>query len=102
MGFFKKISKIFSPSGPQKVTDYATYITVKCNRCGELIQVRINLRNDLSLEDGSSSSNPSYFCRKVIIGEQRCFQTIEVELSFDSKRNIINRQISGGTFIDEN
>jgi hypothetical protein len=100
MGFFKKISEMFSPSGPQKPADFATYITVKCDRCGELIQGRINLRNDLSLEDGSSPSNPTFFCRKVLIGEKRCFQTIEIELSFDNKRNIIQRQISGGTFVD--
>jgi hypothetical protein len=100
MGLFKKISNFFSPSTPQKAADFATYISVKCNRCGEVIQARINLRNDLSLEDGSSPSNPTYFCRKVLIGENRCFQTIEVELSFDSKRNIIKRQISGGTFVD--
>jgi hypothetical protein len=102
MGFFKKLSDIFSPSSPQKTSDFAAYFTVKCNRCGELIKARINLRNDLSLMDNSNPSHPTYFCRKVLIGEKRCFQTIEVELTFDSKRNIINRQISGGTFIDEN
>jgi hypothetical protein len=101
MRFFKKLSDIFNPSSPQKAADFTTYLSVKCNRCGEIIQARVNLRNDLSLEDGSNPSNPTYFCRKIIIGEKRCFQAIEVELSFDGKRNIIRRQISGGTFTDD-
>jgi hypothetical protein len=33
------------------------------------------------------------------MGEQRCFQQIEVNLKFDNKYRIVDKQISGGQFI---
>jgi hypothetical protein len=39
--------------------------------------------------------------RKVLIGSGRCFQPIEVKLTFDANRNIISREITGGDFIAE-
>jgi hypothetical protein len=35
------------------------------------------------------------------MGEGRCFQRVEVQLTFDQNRNLIDRQISGGDFITE-
>jgi hypothetical protein len=43
----------------------------------------------------------TYFCRKTLIGSERCFQPIEVELTFDAQRNLIDKQIQGGQFISE-
>jgi hypothetical protein len=100
MGFFKKLSEFFSSSGTQKAPDYAMYITVKCKRCGETIRARIDLRNDLTINYDSEGPVLTYFCRKVLIGEQRCYQPVEIELTFDGKKKIIQRQISGGEFID--
>ncbi|MBP1692353.1 MAG: hypothetical protein H6Q37_236 [Chloroflexi bacterium] len=98
MGIFKKLSGFFSTSGPQKAPDYSTNISVKCNRCGEIIRARIDLRNDLTI---NYDNNTTYYCRKVIIGEQRCYQKIEVELTFDARKKLISRLISGGEFVDE-
>jgi len=98
MGIFKKLSSLFSTSGSQKTPDYSTFITVRCNRCGEVIRARIDLRNDLTI---NYDDNTTYYCRKVIIGEQRCYKQIEVELTFDNRKKLINRQISGGAFVDE-
>lgn len=96
MGFFKNLSKLFNPgSQPESFT---LWVPVKCNRCGEIIRTRINLRNDLSVNyDGDTT----YFCRKVVIGEQNCFQQIEVELTFDADRKVIERKIKGGVFVEE-
>jgi hypothetical protein len=30
-----------------------------------------------------------------------CFQRIEVELTFDENRKLVDRQIQGGVFVDE-
>jgi hypothetical protein len=35
------------------------------------------------------------------MGKGHCFQRIEVKLTFDSNKKVINREISGGKFIDE-
>ncbi len=108
MGFFKKLASMFSPTSQPNSWEY--WINVKCNRCGEVIRARVDLRNDLSIDygvsddDGDATSGGTgavtYFCRKVLIGEQRCYQPIEVTLTFDKNHHLINRKVSGGQFTD--
>ena len=97
MGFFKGLAKLFSTSG--KIEEMAYWVTVKCNRCGEVIRARVDLRNEVSLEY-QEGGGASFFCRKVLMGEGRCFQRIEVELTFDANRNLASREISGGEFVE--
>ena len=97
MSVFKKIGSLFSSSSPRDRSGY--WITVKCNRCGEVIRARIDLYNEPSLE--YRDHQQVYFCRKVLIGEQRCFQPVEITLTFDERHNLIDRQITGGTFVEQ-
>ena len=96
MSFFKSLAKLFGIG--TRTTDNAYTISVRCDRCGEVIQGRINPYNDLSLV--YEGNKTSFYCRKVIMGQGHCFQQIEVQLTFDAKRNLVERQISGGKFID--
>jgi hypothetical protein len=80
-----------SPSG-----DVGLYYYVRCNRCGEVIRARINPMNDLSAPDDGEG----LFTRKVIVG-QRCYNRIEAEFHYDSKRKLINSDITGGTLTDK-
>jgi hypothetical protein len=94
---FKKLSNLFSSS---KAHDpYGYWIFVRCNRCGELINTRLDLRNDLSLDYGEEEKNTIYFCRKVLMGQKLCFQKIEVKLKFNEKRQLLDREVSGGKFV---
>jgi len=97
MGFFKKLANIFVPP---RVTSIHYPIEVICSRCGETISGSVNLNNDLSIVYGNSESDYSYFCRKVLMGEQHCFQQVEVELTFDRNRQLKERKIKGGKFAD--
>ena len=73
---------------------------VKCNRCGEIIEGRFDLDNDLSAEF-ESDTRTVYFGRKVLMGDGgRCFQRIEVETQFTSTRTLIEQKIQGGTFVE--
>jgi hypothetical protein len=93
MNFLKKL---FSGSSQSTSSQY-TYF-VKCNRCGETIGGHVNLSNDLSVDyDGDREV---YFVRKGLMGSGRCFQQIEVELKFDTNKNLIEKQISGGQFVE--
>jgi lysyl-tRNA synthetase class I len=76
-------------------------IQVKCKRCGEILTATVNLANDLSVEYDSSGSPESYTCRKIVQGSGRCFQTIEIVLEFDSHRTLKEKEITGGTFVEE-
>lgn len=96
MSIFEKISAIFKAP----IQDYSYWITVKCKKCGEIIRTRVDLRNDPSI-NYDDKNGTTYFCRKVLIGEKYCFEKIEVELTFDANRKLIERHIIGGVFMDE-
>jgi hypothetical protein len=102
MGLLKKLSSLFSaPEGrPEKRDEAGYWVFARCNRCGETLRTRVNLHNDLSIEYGEGEGETTYFCRKTLIGDKLCFQRVEVELTFDAQRRLIDRQISGGEFVD--
>lgn len=92
------LQKLFggSSSSPKPEKRYYTF-AVKCKRCGETIEGRVDLDNDPSVEyeDGGEV----YYARKVLIGESRCFQRMEATFKFTQARTLIERQITGGEFI---
>ncbi len=92
MGFLGKLHG--SSSSASRANFYAVH--VKCDRCGEIIAARINLANDLSLNDDGNS----YFVRKLVMGSGRCFQQIEIELSFNASKQMIDKQAHGGVFVE--
>lgn len=96
MGFIKRLGDLLSPSG--RKDDRAYWIYVRCNRCGENIRGRVDLHNELSV---NYDEGGTFYCRKVLMGEERCFQKVDVHLTFDKDRKLIDRQITGGKFIDE-
>lgn len=92
MGFLKKLF-----GGPSAQPQKRYYIfQVKCRRCGEIIEGRIDLDNDLSLGD----EGDNYIVRKGLIGANRCFQQIEVEMTFTQARTLIDKSVAGGTFVE--
>ncbi len=94
MGFLKNLFTN-TPSKPEKRYHV---VQVKCNRCGEIIEGRIDLDNELSLEfEGNSNV---YFGRKVLMGSGRCFQQIEVEMKFTPARTLIEQEAKGGTLVE--
>jgi hypothetical protein len=72
---------------------------------------RVDLQNELSIDygvqegvDGETtppSNEAIYFCRKGLIGEGRCYQTVEIELTFDKDHRLIDQKVKGGKFIQE-
>jgi hypothetical protein len=95
MNFFKNL--FGQKSGPAQT---GLSLKVRCRRCGEIIETRVDLANELSV-DYDEAGRATYHCRKGLIGRQQCYQTIEVELQFDANRRAIDRQISGGEFVEE-
>ena len=91
MGFLKNLFG----GGTSAKPDKRYYVFhVKCKRCGEIIEGRVDLDNDLSMMD----EGEGFIARKGLIGANRCFQQIEVELNFDSGRQVLEKTITGGEF----
>jgi hypothetical protein len=92
MGFLDSFKSLFNGGEGQDKTGY--YVYVRCDRCGEAIRTRIDTRNDLShLEEGA------FVVNKTLVGSQRCFERIEVILTFDENRKLVEREIKRGEFI---
>lgn len=92
MNFLKKLF-----GGQAKPAKRYYTFTVKCRRCGETIEGRIDLDNDLSVE--YEEGGDVYYARKVLMGENKCFQRVEVNLKFNSERQVIEKDIAGGEFV---
>ncbi|MBN1264452.1 MAG: hypothetical protein JXA25_03090 [Anaerolineales bacterium] len=98
MNVLKRLKKlfVFTPRA-----DVESWIYVQCDRCGEIIAARINLRNDLSIVYEEEGGEDHYICRKVLIGSGLCFQQIEIELTYNSNRTLVEKSIKGGKFLSE-
>lgn len=97
MDFVKKLNKLMSASN--ETDGDALWVYVRCARCGEKLGTRISLHNDLSIDFGEGDNQDIYICRKTLVGNQQCFRRIEIQLTFNSNRKIIGREIVGGEFI---
>lgn len=97
MNILKRLANLFS--APSRASSPEYWLYVRCHRCGEAIRGRVNLYNDLSAE--YEGGQTTLFVRKVLTGEGRCFQRVEVELTFDANRKLLNREIQGGLFITQ-
>lgn len=97
MGFLKRL---FGGGAKSAKKEFYTF-QVKCRRCGEIIEGRVDLDNDLSVE--YESGGDVFYCRKVLMGDGKnlCYQQIEVGLKFDSNRKLIEQRVeSGGDFVE--
>jgi hypothetical protein len=99
MGWLKKLSNLFAPAPKRAERGYMVY--VRCGRCGETLNTRVDLYNDLSIDYGDGESKTTYFTHKTLIGSKLCFNPVEVRLTFDEHKKLIDRKISGGEFLAE-
>ena len=98
MSFLRRLGRSFA--GGQRSDSDALWVYVRCKRCGEAISTRVSMRSDLSIHYDESGRPGGYHVRKVLVGGKlRCYQPVEVHLSFDAGRRLLEREISGGEFI---
>jgi hypothetical protein len=94
MDFFKKLFGGGSRSGG--ADRVGLYFYIKPNGCEEIVRVRIDSNNDLSMAD----DNSTYFVNKTVRGSTyKCTRSAELELSFDSNRRLQNTEVTGGALV---
>jgi hypothetical protein len=90
MGFLDSLKSMFAgESQPQGEVIY-----VRCKKCGEIIQSRIDIHNHLSQQDDGT-----YLVRKTLVGNQRCFERLEVTLYYNAQRHLVDQQVVRGDFV---
>lgn len=90
MGILDGVKSVFGNTN----TKGGHYAYVRCNRCGEALQTRINLYTEPSRKEEGG-----FVVRKVLIGSQRCFERIEIVLHFNKNYKVTDSSIEGGEFI---
>lgn len=90
MNFLKNL---FGGGAPR---DPGYYVYVRPVACEEILKVRVDLYNDLSLEEDGQG----YFVRKMARGH-RCPFPVEMVLHFNGSRQLVDRQIEKGEFVTE-
>ncbi len=91
MNFFKKL---FGGGAPAAAPGLVYY--VRGHKCGAVSKVRINTSNELSRTD----DDQGYFVRKVVV-DDKCYGSVEIELTFDLNHKEIAREVRGGVIIDQ-
>ncbi|MFQ5813839.1 MAG: hypothetical protein ACE5I2_11735 [Anaerolineae bacterium] len=99
MSFLKKIASALSPKGTDEGD--VLWVYVRCDKCGEAIKTRLDLRHDLTPNYSDAGRVTDYVVRKGLIGSQRCFERVEVKLTLDPRRRLTSREITGGQFISK-
>jgi hypothetical protein len=74
----------------------AMFFYVRPARCDDVVRVRVDLNNDLSLNDDSSG----YWIRKVIASSNYKCGRAELTLYFDINRKLLKSEISGGELVN--
>lgn len=92
MNFFKKL---FGGGSGSNSEPHARYFYIRPKRCNEVVKVRIDMRNDLSIADEGG-----YFVRKIARAT-RCPFPAELHLSFDDKHKLIQTGVQDGELVEE-
>lgn len=91
------------PSSP------ALKLVVRCARCGELIQTRIEKAYEVEAEYDPAPGHPGtedeepkpigFTLHKEMLGTQ-CQQLVQVELRFGATKHVVHRQVDGGELVE--
>lgn len=113
MGLLDGILSIFGlgrgGGGGGRAGDRGLYVYIRCDRCQDVVQVRINPFNELSeLSDEddegvenprSSNPNARFVVTKGVV-DAKCYRPMRLTMLFDGRRRELDRSIEGGTSVD--
>lgn len=91
------LTKLFSGSaarGGAAQDANVLWLYVQCDRCGAVLAVRVDRRNEISPDYESGGS----VLRKEMM-DGKCFQLMFAELHFDAQGNVTERHVEHGKFL---
>ncbi|HZO31912.1 MAG TPA: hypothetical protein VFH48_38635 [Chloroflexota bacterium] len=96
--------------GSSGAVDRGLYWYVRCNRCQDVVRVRVNMANEVSEisdepeddPDVSRPSNPAarYAVTKGVV-DSKCFRPMRLTILFDGRRRELESSVGGGEIVDE-
>lgn len=96
--------------GAGQSVDRGLYRYVRCNRCQDVVRVRISMSSEVSEisdepdEDGDvrRPDNPAarYAVTKGVV-DSKCFRPMRLTILFDGRRRELESSVEGGEVVDE-
>ena len=111
MGLVDALKSIFGlGGGAGQSADRGLYRYVRCNRCQDVVRVRISMSSEVSEisdepdEDGDvrRPDNPAakYAVTKGVV-DSKCFRPMRLTILFDGRRRELESTVEGGEVVDE-
>jgi len=95
MSFIRKIFGGGSGAASSGGDDsHALWLYVRCNKCGAPVAIRVDTRNDISVDYETGGR----YLRKEIM-DSTCFQLMYAEVHFGSGGDVTDKTIERGTFL---
>ena len=95
--FKKLVGNIFTKKNSSSPDGF--FLNVRCSRCEDKFHLFIHKSWDLS-QNFEKDGSVTYFLKKKIFGVG-CPNRIQVEMKFDSNKNLVSKQIENGEFIED-
>ena len=99
MGFLDKLKQLLggSSSGTGISGDpYGLWFHFRCDKCGSVVRIRADRRNDLNREEGPGT----YLLRKDVM-DNKCFQLMSANIWLDDRHNVVSAEVHGGELISQ-
>ena len=102
MALFSKLKELFgggkaSGSSQGSVDPNGIMLHFRCQRCGAVVRIRVDKRNDLNRED----DGPGVFLLRKDVMDNKCFQLMNAEVWLDSSNQVVSSDVAGGELISE-
>ena len=97
MGFLDKIRSFFAGApSPSAGDPYGIWFHFRCGKCGGVVRVRADRRNDLNREEG-----PGTFLLRKDVMDNSCYQLMHAAIWLDGSYNVVAADVSGGELISK-
>lgn len=110
MGLIDALKSMFGFGSSNGSVDRGLYVYVQCNRCKDVVRVRISMTSEVSeiseLPDddedmgGLAMGNAKYIVSKGVV-DSKCFRKMQLRVLFDGRRKQIDQAVEGGTIVDQ-
>jgi hypothetical protein len=110
VGLLDALKGMFGFGSSNGSVDRGVYLYVQCNRCQDVVRVRINMSSEVSEisdepeddEDlgGLAAGNAKYVISKGVV-DSKCFRPMKLRVLFDGRRRQVDQAVDGGTVVDQ-
>ena len=100
MGFWDSIKAFFAMPAAPGVASHdpnGVYFHFRCSRCGSVVQVRADRRNDFNRFD--AAVGPSSLLLRKDVMDNNCYQLMHAEIWVDGSYATVSSTVTGGELI---